>query len=291
MMTDGGLETTLVFDDGFDFPYFAAFPLLDTDDGRIAIERYYRSFLVVAAARDVPFVFDAATWRASADWGDRLGYGSTALADANYRSVDFVREIAGDQSDIIVNGVVGPRGDGYVIADRMSADEAAEYHSAQLETFAAAGVDRASVLTLTYVEEAIGFVRGATGAGIDDVVVSFTVETDGRLPDGTELGDAIATVDAATDASANFFMINCAHPSHIAHDVTPELAARIGGLRVNGSPLSHAELDEAVLLHADPPEVLAEAHAGLRDVFPEIQMLGGCCGTGLRHVEAILDRW
>jgi homocysteine S-methyltransferase len=289
-VTDGGLETALIFREGIDLPHFAAFPLLDSDDGREAIARYFRPFLEIADARGLPFVLDTPTWRANADWGEALGYRAPALADVNSRAVDLARTIADSHREVVIDGVVGPRGDGYVVSDRMSADEAEHYHSAQIRTFATAGVDRVTAVTLTYVEEAIGVVRAAASSGVE-VVTSFTVETDGRLPDGTDLGAAILALDAATGSYARFHMVNCAHPRHLDLGIAPEPAARVGGLRVNGSPLSHAELDAAEELHADAPAELADAHAGLRAAFPFVELLGGCCGTDARHVEAIVDRW
>lgn len=289
-LADGGLETVLLFQNGLELPHFAAFPLLEDDAGREAMFRYFRSFLAIADARGMPFVLDTPTWRANPDWGAVLGYGDRALADVNARAVDFARAVAGEQRNVMVNGVLGPRSDGYVVAARMSADEAADYHSAQVGAFASAGLDRVTAVTLNYVEEAIGVVRAAAHRELE-VVISFTVETDGSLPDGTDLGVAIEAVDAATATGARFFMINCAHPTHIDRAITPERAARVGGLRVNGSALSHAELDEAVEVHADAPSELGDVHATLRSVFPSVELLGGCCGTDAKHVAAIVDRW
>jgi homocysteine S-methyltransferase len=284
-LTDGGIETYLLFHDGFDLPCFAAFPLLETDDGRSALRRYFAPFLEIAEERGLPFVLDTVTWRANPDWGRRLGYDDDRLAAANRAAVDFARELAAAK----INGVVGPRGDGYAVGERMTADEAAEYHGWQVGVLRDAGVDRITALTLTYPEEAIGIVQAADGV---PVVAGFTVETDGRLPDGTTIAGAIERVDAATGGSAEFFIVNCAHPTHIAAglDGMPQLE-RIGGLRVNGSPLSHAELDEAEELDESDPATLARDNAALRDSLPAIRLLGGCCGTDHRHVAAIVVAW
>jgi S-methylmethionine-dependent homocysteine/selenocysteine methylase len=174
----------------------------------------------------------------------------------------------------------------------MSAEQAERYHSWQIGIFAEAGVDRITMLTLSYPEEAIGVVRAAMSAGVP-AVVSFTVETDGRLPDGTNLRSAIDQVDSDTDGGAAFFMVNCAHPSHFAHvlDEGAPWLQRIGGLRANASVLSHAELDEAETLDEGDPAELADRHRVLRDRLPAIELLGGCCGTDHRHVRAILEAW
>lgn len=290
-LTDGGIETVLLFHDGFDLPCFASFPLLEDPAGRAALRRYFEGFLDAAQERGAPFVLDTATWRANPDWGAQLGYDRDALATANADAAAFAHELAGGRPGVTINGALGPRGDGYVVGDRMSADEAADYHGWQIGVLHDAGVDRVTALTLSYPEEAIGVVRAAAALGVPSVA-SFTVETDGRLPDGTSVADAVARVDDATGGAAEFFMINCAHPSHIAGglDDAAELG-RIGGLRVNASELSHAELDESDELDEGDPVALASATALLRERLPAVRQLGGCCGTDLRHVALMADAW
>ena len=290
-LTDGGLETVLLFHRGFDLPCFASFPLLEHEEGRAALRSYFESFLDEAQDKGLPFVLDTATWRANPDWGTQLGYGADDLARANRRATDFARELALGRSEITVNGVLGPRGDGYVVGERMSSAEAAEYHAWQIDVLQDAGVERITALTLSYPEEAIGIVQAAAARGLP-VVPSFTVETDGRLPAGTTVAEAIEQVDEATGAAAEFFMINCAHPLHIAAGLDGASAlGRIGGLRLNASALSHAELDEAEELDEGDPAALARGCVALRDVLPSIRMVGGCCGTDHRHVARIVAAW
>jgi len=290
-LTDGGIETTLLFHEGFDLPCFASFPLLGEERGRAALRRYFEPFLDTAREHGLPFVLDTATWRANPDWGARLGYDDDALAAANTEAVEFARELAAGRPDVTINGVLGPRGDGYVVGERMSGDEAAGYHGRQIGVLREAGADRITALTLSYPEEAIGVVQAAVAVGMP-VVPAFTVETDGRLPDGTPVAEAIERVDAATGGAADFFMINCAHPTHIAAGLDGALALeRIGGLRVNASTLSHAELDEMEELDEGDPEALARDNAALRDRLPSVRLLGGCCGTDHRHVAEIVAAW
>ncbi|MGZ8650364.1 MAG: homocysteine S-methyltransferase family protein [Solirubrobacteraceae bacterium] len=290
-LTDGGVETTLLFHEGFELPHFASFPLLGEQRGRAALRRYFEPFLDTAGEHGLPFVLDTATWRANPDWGARLGYDDDALAAANTEAVAFARELAAGRPDVTINGVLGPRGDGYVVGERMTGDEAAEYHGRQIGVLREAGADRITALTLSYPEEAIGVVQAAVAAGVP-VVPAFTVETDGRLPDGTPVGEAVERVDGATGAAAEFFMINCAHPSHIAAglDGAPALE-RIGGLRVNASALSHAELDAMEELDEGDPVALARDNAALEDRLPSVRLLGGCCGTDHRHVAEIAAAW
>ncbi len=290
-MTDGGLETVLLFRDGFDLPCFAAFPLLEDERGRAALRRYYEGFLDVAQEQGLPFVLDTVTWRANPDWGPQLGYDAAALAAANVRAVEFARELAEGRDDVTINGMLGPRGDGYVVGERMTPDEAAAYHAWQIGVLHDAGVERITALTLSYPEEAIGVVRAAAARGLP-VVPAFTVETDGRLPDGTTIGEAVERVDAATAGAAEFFLINCAHPTHIAAGLDGASSLeRIGGLRPNASTLSHAELDEAEQLDEGDPLALGRDNAEIRDMLPSVRLLGGCCGTDHRHVAEIVARW
>jgi S-methylmethionine-dependent homocysteine/selenocysteine methylase len=296
-LTDAGLETVLVFDEGIDLPLFAAFPLVDTDEGRAALRRYYTPFLELARERDVPLVLSAPTWRASSDWGRQLGYEGDELAGVNRRAVALLEaardEVLGpaERGDVVIEGSVGPRSDAYRPTLLMDEEEAERYHGDQLRTLAETGCTQVSAITLTYVEEAIGIVRAARAAGVP-VVVGFTVETDGRLPSGASIEEAIVAVDAATDGAAASFMINCAHPTHFA-DALPagEARNRIRGLRANASTRSHAELDEAEELDSGDPADLAARYVALRGDLPALEVLGGCCGTDIRHVTAICDAW
>ncbi len=291
-LTDGGIETTLIFHDGLDLPYFAAFDLLKDDEGREALLRYFRTHASIATASDVGFIFESATWRASQDWGDKLGYSNSTLAEANRKAIELLtelrRELESERTPMVISGCVGPRGDGYNPALMMSADEAEHYHAAQVETFAETNADMVTAITMTYADEAIGITRAARTAGMP-VVISFTVETDGRLPSGQDLGDAIASVDTATDQTPEYYMINCAHPTHFQHvlDGSKPWTRRIRGIRANASTMSHAELDEAEELDAGNPAELGAQYARLRDDFDHINVLGGCCGTDHRHIQEI----
>ena len=293
-LAEGGLETTLIFHRGVDLPLFASFVLLKDDAGRRELRDYYDPYLAVARAHGVGMLIDTATWRASPDWGHELGYAPEQLDAANREAAALARGIVAAHPDtpVVVNGVVGPRGDGYDPAFLMSPAEAEGYHARQVATLADGGVDLISALTMTHAEEAIGIVRAAQAAGVP-VAVSFTVETDGRLPTEQPLGDAIAQVDAATDGAAAYFMVNCAHPTHFAHLFAQEEPwhARIRGLRANASAKSHAELDEAESLDEGDPADLGDRHRALRPTLPRLAVLGGCCGTDHRHVAAIAEAW
>jgi S-methylmethionine-dependent homocysteine/selenocysteine methylase len=288
-VTDGGLETTLVFRDGIELDDFAAFPLVDTVAGQAALANYYGPYLDLAQSSGTGIVLDTPTWRANLDWGARLGYDPTRLAAVNRRAVEFVTTLADGRPGLhrVINGVIGPRGDGYVVGSTMSAAEAAAYHGLQARAFAEAGAEMISAITMTYAEEAIGITRAAKAVSLP-VVISFTVETDGRLPSGQTLGEAIAQVDDATGAGPAYYMVNCAHPTHFAAEVDPghEWVGRIGGIRANASRLSHAELDVATELDRGDIGELADLYAALADTV-DLRVVGGCCGTDDEHVRTI----
>lgn len=291
-LTDGGLETTLIFHDGFDLPDFAAFPLLESADGRAALERYYRAYLDIAQRHGTGLVLETPTWRASADWGRRLGYSAAALRTLNIAAVEHLRILRDahgqGQPPVVISGNLGPRGDGYSPTTVMTPDESAAYHSEQIRALADGGADLITALTITHVDEAIGIVRAAVEHSVP-VVISFTVETDGALPSGQPLAEAIAELDAATAAGAAYIMVNCAHPTHFAAVLDPgnPVFGRIRGIRANASTLSHAELDEAEELDAGDPVALAGLYRELLTVLPNLTVMGGCCGTDDRHIDAI----
>ena len=290
-ITDGGMETTLIFDDGIDLPDFASFVLLNDAAGIEALRAYYATYLEIAAEHGVGIVLDTPTWRANPDWGNRLGYSTEALADIDRRGVALLEDLRATGNgapQLIISGCIGPRGDGYRVDNEMTAEEAQRYHQPQVEAFANSAADLVSALTLTYADEAIGVARAARDAEIP-IVISFTVETDGRLPSGQSLREAIEAVDAETDGSIAYFMINCAHPTHFAHVLEEEgdWRGRIRGLRTNASEKSHAELDEAEELDPGDPTALAQHYRELQTRLPNLTVVGGCCGTSHRHVAGI----
>ncbi len=295
-VTDGGLETELVFHDGIDLPCFAAFPLLDDPDHRARLRRYYDGYLDIARKHNAGFVVETPTWRANPDWAGQLGYSLEQLDAANRSAVALAEEVgtaaAAEGITAVVSGCVGPRGDGYDPGAAMTADEAQRYHAVQIGTFADTSADQVTAITMTNAEEAIGIVKAAAAAGIPSAI-SFTVETDGRLPTGQPLHEAIEQVDAATDARAAYFMVNCAHPTHFARALEQggDWHKRVVGLRANSSAKSHAELDEATELDEGNPTELGAQHAALQNQLPAVRVLGGCCGTDTRHVAAIVSAW
>jgi homocysteine S-methyltransferase len=294
-LTDGGLETTLVFHDGISLPHFAAFDLLKNAAGFALLTRYYDDYARLARERGVGFVLETPTWRASADWGTLLGYDADALADANRRSVGLMLEVRErfetEATPFVISGNLGPRGDGYKAERRMTSEEARRYHSQQVQTFEQTAADLVTAVTLNYADEAIGVVRAAKDAGMP-VVVSFTTETDGRLPSGETLAEAVTRTDEATEGYAEYFMLNCAHPTHFEGVIRQggSFTKRLCGVRANASRRSHAELDASPDLDIGNPDELGDDYRALRSLLPSLAVYGGCCGTDLRHLRAITER-
>ncbi|MBF7731092.1 homocysteine S-methyltransferase family protein [Pseudomonas sp. N040] len=292
-LADGGIETSLIFHDGLELPHFAAFDLLRTAQGEAALRNYFRPYAQLARRHGAGLVLETPTWRASADWARLLGYDAAALAEANRRSVALLEAIRAEfetvATPIVISGCIGPRGDGYVPGERMSAAQAEDYHAAQVASFADSAADLIGAITMNYAEEAIGLARAAQQAGLP-VVISFTLETDGRLPTGQPLGEAILQVDAATATGPAYYMINCAHPAHFSTSLAGDepWTSRLRGLRANASRMSHAELNEAPELDAGDPEELGRDYAALKqEKLRHLNVFGGCCGTDHRHVEQI----
>jgi len=291
-LTDGGIETTLIFNEGLDLPDFAAFHLLKTAQGEAALRKYFRTYAEIAKRYGAGLILESATWRASADWGARLGYAPAALAEANRQAIRLLEGIRDEHEDdrtrIVISGCVGPRGDGYVPGNVMSEGEAEAYHAEQIEVFAGTEADMVCAITMNYMEEAIGVARAARRAGMP-AGISFTVETDGHLPTGQTLEAAIERVDRETKAYPAYYMINCAHPTHFAHVLTAgaPFTARIGGLRANASRMSHAELNEAPTLDIGDPAELGSQYAALKGRLRHLNVMGGCCGTDHRHIDQI----
>ena len=287
-----GLETTLIFREGWELPRFEAFVLLNDLIGRMVLRAYFDRYVLMAIEAGAGFILESPTWRANSDWGKKLGYGAEALQRINRAAIEMMLDIRyrheTSASPMVVSGCIGPRGDGYAPGALMRPDEACDYHRPQVLTFRDAGADLVSAFTMTNIGEAQGIALAAKAANMP-CVISFTVETTGRLPAGESLAEAIKCVDDATDKGPAYYMINCAHPTHFDHvlNAGETWIKRLRGLRANSSRMSHAELDNAPELDIGDPLELGGQYADLRRRFPHINVLGGCCGTDHRHVDCI----
>jgi S-methylmethionine-dependent homocysteine/selenocysteine methylase len=291
-ITDGGIETTLIFNERCDLPENAAFPLVDDDKGRSVLIRYFSGYAELAKKHGVGLILDSPTWRGNPEWAEKIGYTRERLAEANRKSIEIL-EIVRDkhetsESPMVISGAIGPRGDGYVPSKIMNAAQAEDYHSLQIATFSETNADMVTAFTFNYVDEAIGVANAAKACGIP-AAVSFTVESDGNLPTGQTLQEGIEQTDEATDGYVAYYMINCAHPVHFKDALAKEgdWRSRIRGIRANASKLTHEELDGSVELDRGDPEELSEHYPKFRDHLPNLNVIGGCCGTDHRHIDKI----
>lgn len=293
-LTEGGMETTMVFKLGLDLPFFASCDLLTTEAGIEHVNRYYESYAKMAIAKQVGFIFDTVTWRCSPDWTKRLGYDESKAKSVIKKSVELCKNVRDDfetpQTPILISGCVGPRGDGYQVEEKMTCEQAANYHGQLINQLKCHGVDIISAITMNYIEEAAGIALACQKSNIP-VVLSFTTEIDGRLPSGESLEEAILFIDSLVEAKPIYYMINCAHPSHFQAIFSErgDWRYRIQGIRANASCKSHAELDEATELDEGNPLDLAQSYFELLKLLPNLNVLGGCCGTDIKHIKEIYD--
>lgn len=294
-LTDSGLETTLIFHDKIDLPYMASITLHASDEGERRLRDYFARHIKIAKARNAGFVLESASWRASPDWGAKLGLSPSDLITLNRKSIALLvalrEEHETPQCPMPISGNIGPRGDGYFPDQMMSGPEAMRYHAFQCDLFADTEADMISAFTMTHSGEAIGIARAAAAVEMP-VVISFTTETDGRLPSGETMREAIEKTDDATSGAPAYYMINCAHPTHFvdALEKGESWVKRLRGLRANSSMRSHAELDNSPDLDIGDPADLGRRYAHLRGALgTRFNILGGCCGTDHRHVTAIAE--
>jgi len=295
-LTDGGLETTLIFNQGIDLPHFAAFDLLKNEEGKRILNEYYLDYIDISKQTCKGFILEAPTWRANPDWAMKLGYSLESLDQINRTAIQELEKIRNNHENkdfrISISGCIGPRGDGYSPENQMNIKMAEEYHSFQIKILADTNADLVTAMTLNYNDEAIGIVNAAKKNNIP-VVISYTVETDGKLPSGESLGEAITSLDKITNGYVSYFMINCAHPHHFSGVLQPNSnwTRRIKGIRANASIKSHAELDESETLDEGNKEELAKEYQNLKSLLPNLTIIGGCCGTDHTHMEKICEAW
>jgi len=291
-ITDGGMETDLLFNYGIDLPEFASYDLLRSAEGEQTLYDYFRIYIDIARRHKLGLVLETPTWRANSDWGKRIGDSPESLAGFNKAAVALIErvrdELAGDDVTVVISGCIGPRGDGYAPDSYLSVEESRQYHQKQIAQFAETSADLVSALTICHPAEAAGISLAARQHNIP-VCISFTVETDGRLPSGDSLSDAIEQVDEYTDSYPAYYMINCAHPTHFEHlfENADSPLWRVKGIRGNASCLSHAELDNATELDDGDPVAFGLEISGLRRHSHHLNVLGGCCGTDHRHIEQL----
>ncbi len=284
-----GFETDLLFNHGAELPGFASYPLLENAGGRALLQQSYQSVMDLGARAGVGVILESTTWLANRDRGAAIGYSPAALRVANIEAIAFMDALRGTRDNVLLSANVGPRADAYAPEERMDVTQATQYHAEQMEALSQTKADLVSGYTLAYPEEAAGIALAAKQVGMP-VVIAFTVETDGLLPVGVTLEAALAEVDQVTDSFPAYYMVNCAHPEHLRGALDgPMCRGRLRGVVANASRCSHAELDNAEVLDSGDPVEFGAQMADIARQFPQINVLGGCCGTDMRHLGELVD--
>ncbi len=290
-LSEGGTETELMYKYGFELPEFAMFPLLKNPDAVSKMREMFRSYLEVVANNGMCALMGGLDYRASPDWGDLLGYSPQGLAEANHQSIAFLRELAAEYAsdipEILIQGLIGPRGDAYERNENITANEAEDYHSVQLQTLKEANVDLAMALTFNNVPESIGVARAAAKIGVP-LAISLSLDGSSKLNSGPNLSEAVTMIDAESNQSAEFFAINCSHPVEYEPAIEPDdWINRIRGVRPNASKMEKIALCQMGHLEDGDPVELGELCGNLAARYPHMDIWGGCCGTWSNHLNEI----
>lgn len=290
-LTEGGTETELMYKYGFELPQFAMFPLLGNPRAVSKMREMFRSYLEVAAKHKICALMGGLDYRASPDWGELLGYSPEGLAEANLRSIEFLKEIAGEYAseipEILIQGLIGPRGDAYVRNETITENEAEDYHSVQLETLKKADVDLALAITFNNVPESVGVARAAAKVGVP-LAISLTLDITSKLNSGPSLSEAITTIDKETNQYPEFYSINCSHPLEYEPAIEPgDWVNRVRGVRPNASRTDKMALCQIGHLEEGDPMELGELCGDLARRYPHMDIWGGCCGTWSSHLDEI----
>jgi homocysteine S-methyltransferase len=291
-LTEGGSETEIMYKWGFELPEFAMFPLLDNPEADAVIRDMYRRYLDVAAEQGTGLLLNGHDYRASPDWGAKLGYSAEGLRDMEQRTIQFLDEMRSEYadrvSDVYIAACIGPRGDAYGTGGDISENEAEDYHSVQLSNLQGTAADMAVAATFNNIPEAIGVIRAANAAGIP-IGVSLTLTPEGRLRSGPSLREAVERVEEATEGGAAWFGTNCSHPLEFEPalaDAGPWLE-RLRYVRPNAARMEKIALCSLGHLEDGDPVELGEQMAEVARMLPRTDIIGGCCGTDERHLAEI----
>jgi S-methylmethionine-dependent homocysteine/selenocysteine methylase len=293
-ITEGGIETEIMYKWGFEMPHFAMFPLLENPKAAEKIKGMYRRYLDIVAKYNHCALIGGFDYRASPDWGQLLGYSAQSLHDANVYSIEFLRDIANeyarDIEQCLFSGCIGPRGDAYLTKNKMNRDEAADYHSVQLATLKAAQVDLAWALTFGDPEEAIGVCNAAKALNVP-LAISFSLDSSSKLNSGVAFADAVKYVDEQTESYPEFYSLNCSHPDEFSPAITDgDWIKRVRCFRPNAAKMDKISLCKLGHLEEGNPEELGRQMQDLHGRFGHIDIWGGCCGTCETHLEQIVSK-
>jgi S-methylmethionine-dependent homocysteine/selenocysteine methylase len=263
-------------------------PLIYDAAGRSALKNLYQSYIDIAQKAGIPFLMCTPTWRANKN---RV-YGSTLRRSINADAVEFMKQIRDSQNNskpvIKIGGMIGCKNDCYLPEEGLSISDSELFHSWQIEQLANAGVDFLIAETLPNVAEATGIAKAMAVSGLP-YIISFVINRNASVLDGTSLKDAIDIIDSSVTIKPLGYMVNCAYPSFLSAEKQPvKLFSRLIGCQANASSLDHCELDNSDVLSAEDVSEWGEAMLNLNRMYGT-KILGGCCGTGSEHLRYIVE--
>jgi S-methylmethionine-dependent homocysteine/selenocysteine methylase len=290
-LTEGGVETEIMYKWGHKLPHFAMFTLLDKPEAMADMKSMFARALEVAATQKTGLVLSSLDYRASPDWAALLGISADGLRDVHFRTVAFMKEVAAPFvekiPDLVFSGVIGPRGDAYGKGGGITEEEAEDYHTPQLKNLRDAGADMACALTFNNIPEAVGVARAAKAVGIP-LGLYFTLNSKGTLGSGPTLKEAVESVEEITQGAPSYYGLNCSHPLEFMESLEDgDWLKRVRSIRPNAVRMEKVALCKLGHLEDGDPEELGQQMGDIRQKFPQMDILGGCCGTDERHLGEI----
>jgi len=256
--------------------------------GALALSALWNEYIEIARKYQLPFIATTPTRRANRERISLSRYSENIIAD----NVSFLKNIQMNcGSEMYVGGLMGCKGDAYTGEGALLEKEATDFHKWTVEQFCDANVNFLYAGIMPVLSEAAGLAKAIDVTGLP-YIISFTIQQDGKLIDGTPIADAIQYIDDITCNRPVCYMANCVHPTIVYKALSRDfnnvtiVKERFKGIQANTSPLSYAELDSAVDLHCSEPKGFAEDMMRLSQVG-NFQIWGGCCGTDNRHMECI----
>ncbi|MCB8822139.1 homocysteine S-methyltransferase family protein [Microvirga rosea] len=296
-LTDGGIETRLIYEFSLGLRDFASFPELFDSRGRAALRKVYTSYLDVAAQSGRPMLIGSPTWRAHPDGLRHAGFGEPDdLTRVNTEAVSFLRELRREmklEKQVYIAGVIGPRGDGYRAEGAPQTEEAQHYHHAQARALADAGVDFLYAPTFASRTELIGVALAMAGTGCT-YALAPVINGHGDLPDGSSLSEVISFIDATVQPRPLYYLTGCVHASTFSDAVAdddrlqPLMPKRLVGMKANASALPPEKLNDLDHVEGDEPAAFARGILNLHNKY-SLRILGGCCGTDAGHIRALAE--
>lgn len=292
-LSEGSVYERLRRDPSIEFdPFLAHATLIYEPHSASVLERVHREYLDVGQRYGLPMFALTDTWRANQERINKSKFKGHMVNQDNARFLTKLRDSYSKAvQPILIGGQISPRGDAYLPEHAPPENEAAEFHTPQIEALAQTEVDFLFASTLPALSEARGIARAMAGTGLP-YILSFVIRADGTLLDGNSMEYAIEMIDSTAPTPPTGYAINCVHPNVlqdallILENRNPSLINRLLSYQANTSPKRPEELDSLSELESEDPEFLAELMINVHNRF-HIKVMGGCCGTSTSHIECL----